>query len=162
TFTANTTLGSYFLIASVSDSSGTFTAPFTLTNTVGVPATISIVAGSGQSANINTAFAAPLKATVKDAANHPISGATVNFTAPASGASGAFVGGIRATAITAASGIATAPAFTANSTTGVYSVIASVNGVASSASFSLTNNRGSASTAVSSSSSTSVSGQSVT
>ena len=54
------------------------------------------------------------QATVKDVNNNPLSGVTVTFTAPATGASAAFRGSITAMAVTNASGIATAPALTAN------------------------------------------------
>jgi len=66
----------------------------------------------------------------------------VTFTAPGSGASGTFAGTgtATATAVTNSSGVATAPAFTANGTAGGYAVTASVAGVGTSASFSLTNN----------------------
>jgi len=63
---------------------------------------------------------------------------TVTFAAPSSGASGTFAGGVN-TASTNASGVATAPAFTANSTGGAYVVNATVVGVAAPAAFSLTN-----------------------
>jgi hypothetical protein len=64
----------------------------------------------------------------------------VTFTAPANGASGTFPGSVKtAPAATDASGIATAPAFTANGTVGSYNVTASVAGVGTPASFSLTN-----------------------
>jgi hypothetical protein len=96
--------------------------------------------GTPQSAAVNTAFATALQATVKDAGNNPVSGATVTFTAPGSGASGTFPGGATTVnASTNASGVATAPAFTANNQAGGYSVTASVSGVSTPASFSLTN-----------------------
>src|SRR5258708_40043603 len=95
--------------------------------------------GSGQSAAINTAFAAHLEATVKDAGNNPVSGVLVTFTAPTSGVSGTFAGGVN-TATTNVSGVATSTTFTANATAGgPYNVTASVAGVATPASFSLTN-----------------------
>jgi hypothetical protein len=82
---------------------------------------------------------------VKDANNNPLGGVTVTFTAPASGASGTFAsgtfaGGTTATATTNGSGLATAPTFTANGTTGSYTVTATVSGVATPAAFNLTNN----------------------
>ena len=66
----------------------------------------------------------------------------MTFTAPGSGASGTFAGTgtATATAVTNSSGVATAPAFTANGTAGSYTVTASVSGVGTPASFSLTNN----------------------
>src|ERR1035438_10444525 len=56
------------------------------------PETIAATSGSPQSAMVNTAFAAPLVATVTMGGS-PVSGAFVTFTAPASGASGTFAGG---------------------------------------------------------------------
>ena len=100
-------------------------------------------AGSGQSAAINTAFATALQATLTGSSG-PISGATVTFTAPGSGASGTFSGQLTATATTNASGVATAPTFTANGVTGNYNVVATALGVGAAASFSLTNVNGSA------------------
>ena len=88
---------------------------------------------------MNTAFATALQATVKDSFSNPVNGATVTFTAPGTGASGSFSTGTTATAMTNASGVATAPTLTANSQTGGYSVTASVTGAGTPASFSLTN-----------------------
>src|SRR5204862_142396 len=97
-----------------------------------------------QSATINTAFAAPLVATVKDAGGNPVAGVTVTFTAPGSGASGSFAGGVN-TATTNGSGVATSATFTANNVAGgPYTVTASVAGVATPANFSLTNTAGAA------------------
>src|SRR5204863_3198150 len=88
--------------------------------------------------SINTAFGAPLVATVTDAGNNPVGNVTVTFTAPGSGASGAFAGGVN-TAATNGSGVATSATFTANATAGgPYNVVASATG-ATSANFSLTN-----------------------
>jgi hypothetical protein len=64
---------------------------------------------------------------------------TVTFTAPGSGASASFSGLTTATAVTNSSGIATAPALTANGTIGSYTVTAAVSGIPTPASFSLTN-----------------------
>ena len=87
---------------------------------------------------MSTAFATALQATVKDQGSNPVSGVVVTFTAPASGASGKFGSGAT-TATTNSSGVATATAFTANATAGTYRVTATVAGVATPASFSLTN-----------------------
>ena len=107
----------------------------------GQPATVSAVAGSTpQTAAVNAVYGTNLSAKVVDAAALPVAGATVTFTAPASGASGSFAAsGSSAVAVTGADGVATAPAFTANSTLGSYSVTASVSGVPSPATFSLSN-----------------------
>jgi hypothetical protein len=104
------------------------------------PPVVSITATSGtpQSAMVNTAFAAPLVATVTTGGS-PTSGVVVTFTAPAAtGASGTFAGGVN-TATTNASGVATSAVFTANGTAGAYTVTASATGTSTPASFSLTN-----------------------
>jgi len=137
-FTANATAGSYTVTAKVSGVANG--ANFSLTNNPGPPASITATAGTPQTTTINTAFSTQLQATVKDAGNNLVSGAIVTFTAPASGASGGFAGGVN-TATTNANGVATAPAFTANGTAGgPYTVTAKVAGVATTANFSLTNN----------------------
>jgi hypothetical protein len=64
---------------------------------------------------------------------------TVTFTAPSTGAGAAFSGSPSATAVTNSNGIAIAPALTANSQAGSYTVTAAVAGVGTPASFSLTN-----------------------
>ncbi|MBM3736228.1 MAG: hypothetical protein FJW39_10625 [Acidobacteria bacterium] len=93
-------------------------------------------AGTPQSAVVGTAFSALMQAKVTDAGNNPVQGASVTFTAPSSGASGSF-GGSSAVS-TNAGGIATAPAFTANSTAGTYEVTAAIAG-GSRVKFNLTN-----------------------
>ena len=88
---------------------------------------------------MGAAFGAALQARVTDASNNPLSGVTVTFTAPGSGASGAFGGSATVSAVTNGSGIAVSPVLTANSQAGSYVVTASVAGVASPANFNLTN-----------------------
>src|SRR5437879_12220591 len=90
---------------------------------VGVATTITTTAGTPQSATVGTAFATQLQATVKDTLNNPVSGVTVTFSAPGSGASGTFAGGV-ASATTNACGVATVAAFTGNTTAGGYKVTA--------------------------------------
>jgi hypothetical protein len=103
------------------------------------PASITATSGSSQSAAISTAFSSPLIATVKDQSNNLISGAIVYFTAPSSGQSCTFIGGVTTiTATTNAQGQAQV-SITANATAGSYNVTASVAGVATTATFSLTN-----------------------
>src|SRR5215472_12856315 len=102
--------------------------------------TISATGGTPQSHAIGGAFAAPFVATViKNGA--PQSGVAVTFTAPASGASGTFSdsGSGTTTAITDVNGLATSATFIANKSAGNYQVMASVSGVSTPASFSLTN-----------------------
>jgi len=55
---------------------------------VGKPVLIAATGGTPQSAQVSTAFATSLVATVKDSGGNPVSGATVHFVAPASGARG--------------------------------------------------------------------------
>jgi fibronectin-binding autotransporter adhesin len=101
-----------------------------------VPTTFQISAGNGQSAPLNTAFSVALKVRLLDEDSNPLSGASVTFTAPGSGASGTFASS--STVTTDASGYATAPTFTANTTLGDYLVTASSAHVTD-LSFSLTN-----------------------
>ena len=91
--------------------------------------------GSPQATTVGSTFTTPLSALVSDANGNPVAGASVNFTAPATGASATIT---PATATTGANGVATATA-TANSTTGSYTVVASVTGFATTAQFNLTN-----------------------
>ncbi|GGP18931.1 beta strand repeat-containing protein [Silvimonas iriomotensis] len=134
--TANNTTGSYTVLASTSGTTGT--ASFSLTNAAS-SGSMTVNAGTPQSATINTAFPDALQVTVKDGANQVVSGASVTFTAPASGASGSFGGSATATVTTNASGVATAPTLTANGVAGSYTVSASTSGVNSPITFSLTN-----------------------
>lgn len=121
---------------------------------------ITATAGSPQSATISTAFATQLQATVQESGINQ-SGIAVTFTAPVSGASGSFSSS--ATVNTDASGIATAPVFTANGTAGgPYNVVASLAGGSPAANFSLTNLKVATTTSVSSSVNPSEFGQSVT
>ena len=107
------------------------------------PGPASIVASGGTPRNTPAGqpFASPLMATVRDASGNPVSGVVVTFTAPGSGASGSFAGGVK-TAVTNAAGVATSAVFTANSKVGSYSVTAKVPGVSAAASFALTNTGG--------------------
>ena len=143
TFTANNTFGGpYNVVASVP---GASSANFALTNTQVPAGSIEVSSGSAQSTTVNTQFGSRLVALVKDPNGNPLSGVTVTFTPPASGASGTFAGGVT-TAVTDASGLAYSPYFTANTTSGTYNVNATVPGVGSPAVFSLTNNPGQPST----------------
>jgi adhesin/invasin len=99
------------------------------------PSALQAVGGTPQSTTVLTPFAVPLQVLVTDAFANPLSGITVTFTAPGSGASAALTA---ATATTDANGHASVAA-TANSVVGSYTVTASVAGVTSAASFALTN-----------------------
>ncbi|HEY9502810.1 MAG TPA: Calx-beta domain-containing protein, partial [Pyrinomonadaceae bacterium] len=104
--------------------------------------TITATAGTPQSATVGSAFATNLAATVTESGN-PVSGLSVTFTAPASGASGTFANATNTvTVATDGSGIATASLFTANNTAGSYNVTATAPSVPGSATFSLTNTTG--------------------
>ena len=139
TFTANDATGSYTVDASASGIASP--AQFQLENYIPTATTVTISSGSSQSTQVNTSFGSLLRALVKDQFDNPMSGVTATFTAPASGASGTFSDtGTNTTNIaTDSSGIATASTFTANGTVGSYTVDATVSGVASPASFQLSN-----------------------
>ncbi len=135
TFTAGATAGDYTVTATTPGG----TASYSLAN-AGAPTTLAIGAGtSPQGAPVNLPFATPLSATVEDANGTPVPDASVTFTAPPSGASGTFAStGTGTATVTANSfGMATAPAFSADSTTGAYSVTATSG--AASGSYQLTN-----------------------
>jgi Zn-dependent metalloprotease len=102
---------------------------------------VSVLKGSSQTQYLNTAFPIPLQVFVLDNAKNAVSGATVTFTAPASGPSGKFAdtGTNTTTAITDAQGVATAPAFTSNGLAGTYSVKPTVSGYITLTNFKLTN-----------------------
>ncbi len=108
--------------------------------------TLAATAGTPQDANVNATFANALAATATESCaactNNAVPGVTVTFTAPGSGASGSFAGGVN-TAITNAGGVATAQFFAANAISGSYFVMASATtpdqASPSTASFALTN-----------------------
>jgi hypothetical protein len=133
-FTANATAGSYTVTADI----GTFTTGFDLTNLAGPPASVAATGGTPQTAAVNTAFANPLEATVTDSFGNAVSGVVVTFTAPTSGASGTFAGGVN-TATTNSAGIATSAVFTANGSAGSYTVTGKAGSVTTSPGFQLKN-----------------------
>lgn len=102
-----------------------------------VAASIAVNSGSPQSATVNTAFASPMVAIVRDSGGVALGGASVTFTANGVTANGSFSSS--ATVLTNGSGLATAPTFTANTVTGSYTVTAATPGVVPTASFALTN-----------------------
>lgn len=135
-FVANFIAGSYNVTASAQ---GVPTpAVFSLTNLPGPPATITAIAGTPQSTRVGTAFAQQFRAFVKDGANNAVPNVLVRFRKPATGPSGTFAGGID-TVRTDATGVATAPVFTANLIAGSYTDTALVDGVSTPALFQLTN-----------------------
>ncbi|HEX6034431.1 MAG TPA: M4 family metallopeptidase, partial [Anaerolineales bacterium] len=140
TLSANDVTGMYTVTASVDGLASS--VDFQLTNVdATIPSSISIVSGSNQSTALQTQFLQLLKVKIRNGLNQPLSGKTVTFTAPATGASGTFANshtGI-STAVTDANGIATASAFTANNVRGSYVVVATVAGLETSANFQLFN-----------------------
>ena len=124
TLTANTTAGTFNVLAFFFYNTTFLNKTFTLTNTTSVPANIAAFSGTPQTANAGAAFAAALSAKVTDAGGNPLAGFTVTFTPPALGAS-ALLSGL--SAITNASGIATVTA-TANAAGGTYNVAAAIGG----------------------------------
>ncbi len=136
-FTAGTAAGSYAITASTSGASQS--ASFSLTNTAGSPAAVTVVTGYDASAAISGSFGA-LSVTVVDSDNNPVDGASVTFTAPTSGASGTFAstGTNTETDSSGSNGVATSSVFTANSMPGTFVVNAAVSGVSTAAAFNLT------------------------
>lgn len=100
--------------------------------------TIVAVDPTPQSTMVGQAFANPLQVRVTDVNGDPVPGATVTYTAPASGASASLSA---QTVMTDNNGLASVTA-TANTVAGSYAVSASVEGVDTPASFSLTNTPG--------------------
>jgi streptogramin lyase/N-acetylneuraminic acid mutarotase len=137
TFMANTRAGSFTVTASAGNSPQ---ATFALTNNSGSPAALAVVGGSGQSVTVTKAYSTPLQVQITDAYGNPlaVAGVSVTFTAPATGAGGKFGTSTTATAVTNASGVATAPAFTANTKAGNFAVTAA-SGSLTAAPISLTN-----------------------
>ncbi len=102
--------------------------------------TIVVTSGNGQSTGVSAPFPSPLVVTVTQGGT-PLSGFMVTFTAPSTGASGTFLNStVTETDTTNADGIATSTIFTANATTGSYTVSATLLGTGTPVSFSLTNN----------------------
>ena len=129
--TANGIAGSYTVTASAE---GAPAATFSLTNTAGPAATIEIVSGSAQIARVGTAFL-PLVVLVRDGAGNALSGQTLTFSAPGSGAAATVDSN---SASTDSSGKATFIA-TANTVAGNYTAAISGPGIISPATFTLTN-----------------------
>jgi uncharacterized repeat protein (TIGR01451 family) len=103
-----------------------------------VPTSLLVSAGANQLAQVGTAFTNPLKVLVKDQNGNILSGVSVIFSTPQTGASCSLAGGVN-TAVTDNQGVATSPICSANNSAGNYNVVASVSGLLSTASFSLTN-----------------------
>ncbi len=100
-----------------------------------------MVTGSSQTAKVTTAFGSALSLTVSDTNNEPVQGGQVTFTiTPNMGASATFTGtppvGCTLSAMNTVavctipmSGTVTSPTFTANGTTGGFTIVATAGGV---------------------------------
>src|SRR5665213_993004 len=111
--------------------------------------TANLVQGNSQVARVFTAYATALEVQVVDQFGNPVPNVAVTFTAPASGASGSFASGCTTNlnsytcvATTNTNGDATASTFTASTTAGSFSVVASAPNVATPLTFSLQNSAG--------------------
>lgn len=151
-------------LGSIAFSSSIATLGLRLSNCVGAPNSISIVAGLSQNVSIGSNITTPLQVQVFDVNNQPVPNTNIAFNSPDSGASGTFSGVSTANTTTNASGIATSPTFTANNILGSYLVTANANNgsVNICTFFSLTNVKTSTTTSVTSTINPSVFGQSVT
>jgi hypothetical protein len=137
--TANQVSGSYTVTAEVENTS--YEVSFQLDNTTsGVASSVGVSSGNDQSAQVGQQFGLPLVVNVLDSYGAPVADASVTFTVvPANGAEAGFVGGgSSASAQTDESGAATSPLLVAGSTTGTFTVQASVSGVSKLATFTLT------------------------
>lgn len=126
-FTANTSVGTFNIVASTGGTNST--ATFYVSNTT-MPAMLTASAGGSQSTTVSTAFGTALTATVTDSDGNDVVGIPVTFTVtPADGgASGYFSesNGGTETVLTNSSGVASPGAFNANATAGSYTVTATV------------------------------------
>lgn len=137
-WTLGTTLGVNTLSATASGVTGS-PRTFTVTGVVGPPASLTKVAGDGQTAPVNTAVATPPAVVVRDVAGNAVAGATVTFTVAAGG--GSITGG---SATTDANGRAAVGSWTLGTTAGVNTLAASVSGVTGTAAFTATGTAGAA------------------
>jgi uncharacterized repeat protein (TIGR01451 family)/MYXO-CTERM domain-containing protein len=115
---------------------GTITANCSVTASFSVnpPESITVVGGGDQATLVTTAFEQPLAVLVSDVGGQPVSGASVTFTAPASGPSAT----VTTVVATDENGLASTSAI-ANVRAGTFMVVASVSGVLVPASFALEN-----------------------
>jgi hypothetical protein len=100
-------------------------------STPGPATSLAVLTGNNQVTSLNTPFSKPLRVVALDDQGNRVSGVTVTFMAPASGASGTFAGtGTNTSTVdTDAGGVATSSTFTANNIAGVYFVSASAPGL---------------------------------
>ncbi len=132
--TANDLVGSFTVQASLVNIPGS--VDFSLANDG-----IGAISGTPQTVRVGQALSDSLEVEIYSQ-GAPVDGAVVVFSAPASGASGVFstTNTSSATASTNISGLAVAPTFLANQTSGTYQIIASTSSVSEpGTSFSITN-----------------------
>ncbi len=129
------TTGNKTLRASVPGFASATSQQFAISSAPTIPASILPTAGNGQSAAVNSNFATLLQVVVRDPSGNPLPGLTVIFTA-VSGA--AFATSSPTSAITDASGTATATALTAGSVPGPAVITATIQGYGLQAMFTLT------------------------
>jgi hypothetical protein len=122
--------GTYTVTASVSGV--TTPATFSLSAVAGGPAAIAVVSGSPQSGAVGAPLTPPLVVKVTDSSSNPVSNVTVTFSAP----TGLTLSATSAT--TGADGQAQVNVTGLPSLAGTYTVTASVSGVTTPATFSLT------------------------
>ena len=132
----------------VTSSGLTADTPAAFTITAGAAAAVTVTSGGGQSATVNTPFTNPLVATVTDSFGNAVSGASVTFTAPASGASAIFSNSTATISGATNAAGQLSQAVTANTVSGAYTVAATTTGVAAPANFALTNTAGAAANAI--------------
>jgi len=132
-FTAGAVAGTYTVTATTSGA--TTPASFSLTNTAGAAAILTIPSansGDNQATTFSKPFPNPLVAQVTDSDGNGVQGISVTFTINpgATGASGSFTGGGNAEGVnTDANGNATVNGLVANGTIGPFSVTASSTGL---------------------------------
>jgi uncharacterized protein (TIGR03437 family) len=120
---------------------GVASSPVNIYIGAGPPASISVnPAWTPGTYQVYTQINPSLAVTVLDSNSNPVTGATVTFTAPSSGASVVFANDTStSTAVTDTNGNANSGNFFANGIAGPYQVNATVTGVATPATFGLTN-----------------------
>ncbi|TDS84591.1 choice-of-anchor U domain-containing protein [Comamonas sp. JUb58] len=127
--TANSTEGSYEVLASAAGVADALL--FALTNTAATAPVLNlqVLAGGGQSAVVDTAFAEVIRVKLVNGQGEPVAGRVLSFSMPASGAAAVFAGGgLTTQATTDAQGLAASLMFTANPTVGDYEVVVTTPG----------------------------------
>jgi adhesin/invasin len=111
-------------VAEGSESAADRTVIFTATGTAGMPGSIALNGGDGQTAVAGSAVTTAPSVKVVDGNNNPVNGATVNFSVASGG--GSITGAV---ATTNSSGVATVGSWTLGTTAGGNSITASTPGV---------------------------------